>query len=535
MKLRWKRKLFFACVVLLVFVASQMVFAGGQQEGGREEKKLEKNSSPSTITVMNWTFIDWDPARVYSNESRVLENIYEHLLYLDLSGDEDKILPGLAESFEKSSDGKIWTFQLRRGVKFSNGEQFNAESVKFSIDYYKNSGKGPTFIWDPVTEVKIIDDYTVQFICEKATPVDLLVSSQYGSYMLPKNLYTDKDNSWFQKGNAIGTGPYKLVSWEKGVRTILEKNDEYWGGWKSTNYDRVIFKVVEDPTTRIQLLKQGAIDIIEGVPMEYLPGLESIPDIEVNIGSSLMNIFYHMNTQKPPTDDINVRKAILYAIDLPLVIEKFYGKTGSVAHGPIPSSIWGFDETIENYSYNLSKAKEIIKKSKYADQFAKGLVQLDVTTADHEISWTTSLYIQSALREIGFDVVLDQTPWPAIWERNKNKEDAPNLSQVMWWPTYVTPGDYFMLWHTEETPLWNWSYYYNDEFDKLLEKGIKIEGINRNEAAKVYNKLQEWILDEALAICAADLNTVLIYNKGINGIKINPAYTRTIFIHDLYY
>jgi len=106
--------------------------------------------------VMGAGINNWDPAIAYSNESQLLDNIYERLLFLDLS-DGEKLIPQLATSYEKSADGKVWTFKLRKGVKFHNGEPFNAEAAKFSIDRIKKMGKGPAWIWGAVKEVKIID------------------------------------------------------------------------------------------------------------------------------------------------------------------------------------------------------------------------------------------------------------------------------------------------------------------------------------------------------------------------------------------
>ena len=137
--------------------------------------------------VMGAGINNWDPAIAYSNESQLLDNIYERLLFLDLSSGE-KLMPQLATSYDRSEDGKVWTFKLRQGVKFHNGEPFNAEAAKFSIDRIKKIGKGPAWIWGAVNDVKIIDDYTVQVICDKPSPIDLIAASQYGSYMVPPKL-----------------------------------------------------------------------------------------------------------------------------------------------------------------------------------------------------------------------------------------------------------------------------------------------------------------------------------------------------------
>jgi len=484
--------------------------------------------------VMGAGINNWDPAIAYSNESQLLDNIYERLLFLDLSNGE-KLIPQLATSYDRSEDGKVWTFKLREGVKFHNGEPFNAEAAKFSIDRIKTIGKGPAWIWDAVKEVNIIDEYTVQFVCDKPSPIDLIAASQYGSYMVPPKFYQDKDTEWFQTGKAVGTGPYKLVSWEKGVQTITEKFDDYWGGWKENQYDKAIFKIVTEVSTRIQLIKQGGVDAVFGIPSDMLPGLIKNPDVEVFLGPSLYNTMYHLHCQKPPTDDINVRRAFYHAINFDELVATIYKDTGSKAIGPLPASIWGHDPNLKLYDYNVEKAKELLKKSKYADQLSKGPMKISMVNY-YRPADTMALYIQASLKKIGFEIEIDQTPWPAVWARYKNKEKSPNIGLMNWWPTYVTPGDWFKsMWYTEKEPLWNFSYWYNPDFDKLVDEAIDSEASDRQKSIEIYKKLQQWLVDEAVSLFVVDQKSQMITRKAVKGYTNYPAYPGVVFVHELYY
>lgn len=484
--------------------------------------------------VMGAGINNWDPAIAYSNESQLLDNIYERLLFLDLS-DGEKLIPQLATSYDRSEDGKIWTFKLRKGVKFHNGEPFNAEAAKFSIDRNKKIGKGPAWIWGAVKEVKIIDEYTVQFICDKSSPIDLIAASQYGSYMVPPKLYKDKDTEWLQTGKAVGTGPYKLVSWEKGVQTITEKFDDYWGGWKENQYDKAIFKIVTEVSTRIQLIKQGGVDTVFGIPSDLLPSLKKHPDVEVYLGPSLVNTMYHLHCQKPPTDDINVRRAFYHAINFDELAATIFKDTGERAIGPLPASIWSHDPNLKLYEYNVEKAKELLKKSKYADQLSKGPMKISMVNY-YRPTDQMALYIQASLQKIGFEVEIDKTPWPAVWARYKNKEKSPNIGLMNWWPTYVTPGDWFKsMWYTEKDPLWNFSYWYNAEFDKLIDEAIGSEASDRQKSIEIYKKLQQWLVDEAVSLFAIDRKAQMIKRKAVKGFKYYPAYPGVVFVHKLHY
>ncbi len=484
--------------------------------------------------VMGAGINNWDPAIAYSNESQLLDNIYERLLFLDLS-DGQKLIPQLATSYKSSEDGKIWTFKLRKGVKFHNGEPFNAEAAKFSIDRIKKIGKGPAWIWGAVKEVKIIDEYTVQLICDKPSPIDLIAASQYGSYMVPPQLFKDKDTKWFQTGQAVGTGAYKLVSWEKGVQTITEKFDDYWGGWKENQYDKAVFKIVTEVSTRIQLIKQGGVDTVLGIPSDMLPGLRKYPDVEVFLGPGLYNTMYHLHNQKPPTDDINVRRAISHAINFDEIADTIYKDTGTKAIGPLPAGIWSHDPNLKLYEYNIEKAKELLNKSKYADQLSKGPMKISMVNYYRPYD-TMALYIQASLKKIGFEVEIDKTPWPAVWARYKNKDKSPNIALMNWWPTYVTPGDWFKsMWYTEKKPLWNFSYWYNEKFDKLVDEAIESEALNRPKSIEIYKKLQQWLVDEAVSLFAIDQKLQMITRKTVKGYINYPAYPGVVFVHNLHY
>ncbi len=484
--------------------------------------------------VMGAGINNWDPALAYSNESQLLDNIYERLLFLDLS-DGEKLIPQLATSYEKSADGKVWTFKLRQGVKFHNGEPFNAAAAKFSIDRIKKIGKGPAWIWGAVKEVKVVDEYTVQVICSKPSPIDLIAASQYGSYMVPPKLLKDKKTEWFQTGKAVGTGPYKLVSWEKGVQTITEKFDGYWGGWKESQYDKALFKIVTEVSTRIQLIKQGGVDTVFGIPSDMLPGLRKNPDIEVLSGPSLYNTMYHLHCDKPPTDDINVRRAFYHAINLDELVAALYTDIGTKSIGPLPAGIWSHDPNLKLYEYNIDKAKELLKKSKYADQLSKGPMKISMVNY-YRPADSMALYIQASLKKIGFEAEIDKTPWPAVWARYKNKDKSPNIGLMNWWPTYVTPGDWFKsMWTTEKKPLWNFSYWYNAEFDKLVDEAIDSEASNRERAIEIYKKLQQWLVDEAVSLFVVDQKSQMVKRKTVKGFKSYPAYPGVVFVHKLHY
>jgi peptide/nickel transport system substrate-binding protein len=161
------------------------------------------------------TFPDIDPSISFSNDSVVMGNACETLVFYNPPGSKQVLSPQLATSWESSSDGLTWTFHLRKGVKFHDGTDFNAEAVEYSVERTINLGLGAAFIWDSVEGVNVIDDYTVGY----AAPLDLVAASGYGAWMFSPTCTEaqgEKASEWFNEGHGCGSGPYVIESYERG-------------------------------------------------------------------------------------------------------------------------------------------------------------------------------------------------------------------------------------------------------------------------------------------------------------------------------
>ena len=482
------------------------------------------------VNVWMWEINNWDPNLCNSDGARILSNIYEPLTRYE----DGKVTPSLATSWEKGDGGKVWTFKLRKGVKFHNGETFNAHAVKYSLERMVKLESSSAWHFEPITEIKVIDDYTVQFICAYPHPLDLLMATYYGAYMVPPKLSEEKGTEWFQKGNACGTGPYRLKSYEKGVGAVLEKFDGYWGGWKPNQFDIAFYKIINESSTAVQLLKRGEMDIIETVPMEVANNLVKDPGIEIYIAESTQNVWYHLHNQKFPTDDINVRKAICHAIDVDEMIETVIGKAyASKASGPIPYTMWGHDPNLKAYDYNPAKARAYLEKSKYAEQWKKGEMKMTVTAYD-EPSLALTTYIQASLKKIGIQADIDTTPWPASWDTYKDKENAPQMMVLDWWAEWPSPRGWLAgAWLKEEEPLFNWAWYYNPEYEKLVYEGMDYEATDQAKAAAAYGKAQQILLDDAASFFLVDYKSVVLKRTDLKGLNMLPIYNGAYFIYNL--
>ncbi len=228
--------------------------------------------APRVLKIAYSSTIDtWDPIASFSTEAAYLPNVYETLLKINKPGSAETYTPVLAESWSVSDDRLSYTFNLRSGVKFHDGELMNAEAVKASIDAVKDHG-GAGFIWWAVDNVEVVDDLTVKFNLSTPQPIDLIASSMYAAYIVsPKALegFAADENFWAD-GKSYGTGPYMVESYTPDVEAVFTQNPEYWGGWQDGQYEKVVASLVPEATTRQQMLEGGEVDLAERLPNENL-------------------------------------------------------------------------------------------------------------------------------------------------------------------------------------------------------------------------------------------------------------------------
>lgn len=472
---------------------------------------------------------DWDPASAFSLEVMMLANVYEPLVWYNPPGSKEQFTPALASSWSVSDDGLTWTFKLRKNVKFHDGEAFDAKAAKGALDRTISMKKGAYYIWSSVESITAADSHTLVIKTKTPQPLDLVASSQYGAYIYSPKA-AEKGADWFNQGNAAGTGPYKVRQWDKAQQVVLEKNADYWGGWTDSNFDRVILKVVTENSTQLQMLKAGEAQYISLVPADMVESVNQESKLSAYAVPSWKNSQFLINTQKAPTDNKKFRQALTHLWDYDTVVKDIYAGYAEVARGPVPATMWGHNSAIKAPSFDLNKAKQL-------------LIESGVTPSEWNVSMayigTSEAYKNSALlfqenaRQAGVTVELLPGTWSNIWDKAKNLETAPNLQSMTWWPTYATPNDWLIgLFRTEKKALFNLSHYSNPEFDKVLNKGVELEGSNRKKAIQLYGEAQQILMDDAVAIFYADIKRRVARDSGIKGLQANPAYD-AVFFHKL--
>lgn len=439
--------------------------------------------------------------------------IYETLTYHDHTTGEVK--PRLAIRWESSEDGKEWIFYLRDNVVFHDGTPLNATAVKMSIerarDIYRETGRGLGYIWDAVEEIEIIDEHTVKFKLSYPQRVDLLAASTYSSYIFSptvleasnaENYTSRKLEEWFNRGNAVGTGPYKLVYYDPHREIRLERFDKWWG-WKEIGNDEapdvVIIRIVKDPDAQYNGLVAGEIDIACCVPRRTVPILVQKGYIVQNV-TTFRNFILFFNMRRHPTNNTYFRLAIAHAINIEAFIRDALLGIAIPASGVIPTGFPGHYEGLR-YEYNLTKAREYLNISGVELPVAvEVLYQVDYEEAKHFAEMLKSVLE----RELGVKVELNPQSWTALKDMARgvwsHPEKTPHIIIADWWPTMLSAYDYLYTMFHSESKEWNFAGYENPEFDELIDEAWYLEGVDYHKATEIYKVAQRRIFDEAVAI-----------------------------------
>jgi peptide/nickel transport system substrate-binding protein len=491
---------------------------------------------PSKIFVTGETYdfvTDLDPAYSFSSEIIVMANMYETLLVY--TGGDPEVRPALATSYEVSSDGLTWTFKLREGVKFHDGTAFDATAVKYSFDRIRELGAGAVYIWDGVEELKIVDTYTVQHRLSYAVPLQRIVASVYGAWIYsPKTAEIENPHDWFNAGHDAGTGPYMMETLERGVQVTLTWFKDYWGGWGGSHAkDRIakaIFKVVEDPAVRVQMIEAGIVHHMEGIPTEERKRLVTIEGIQLTWENAYFTHYAFMNTKSPYLGNKLVRQALAYAFPYDDYVATGEGSFVKSV-GPISHGMWGHIDDLFQYNHDLTKAKDLLTQAGYPS----GGFKLTYYYISGVLSTGTAGELWKAeLGKLGIELDVRSMTWPSMWEMIKRGPGATpgyDICAFAWWPTFITPYDYlFSMWHTEEKPLWNAAFYSNEEYDKLVDDAYKLEGPKPAEALKLYRQAQEILIEDCPTVFLDDLRLPFVMRDNVKGFKYNPAYGYDTFM-----
>ncbi|TIX86216.1 MAG: ABC transporter substrate-binding protein [Mesorhizobium sp.] len=489
---------------------------------GLSWSSLQAVAQQVTKNTLTWpwaiSYTNMNPAASYAAEIYVLGNVYETLFVYS----DGKVLPKLATEWERGEGGKTWTVKLREGVKFHDGSPLNSAAVKKSFEYTRDLGKGASWLYAGLEIVETPDEYTVIFRFKDIIAFDLVAGAQYGGFVIGPAAI-DKGDDWLNQGNAVGTGPYKLAEFQQGKLIVLDKFEDYWGGWESGQFDRVIHPYVAEVSTRVQMIRSGEADVVPYIPASQVESLDALPNVSVANIPSWRTQFYMINTQKYPTDNLKFRQALVHLWDYESVLKDIFHGIAKKPVGPVVSSLWGHG-SYDVGTFDRQKALGLLEESGVPKKDWK--IKALFYGGNQEQIDAIELF-QANAAAVGLDVELDLQQVAATYNtKARSPETTGHLNAMVNWPSYPSPSDFVSIFKSEEKPVWNFSYHRDEEYDRLVAEGFKLEGVDKDAAAKAYIAAQDRLMQNAVAIFYADVNRVVAYSSDIKGMDQanNPAY-----------
>lgn len=497
-----------------------------------------KAASKDTLIIASGAdAVTLDPGVSFDGQSPLLwRNVYEGLL--DYKEDTLEFVPLLAESFEVSDGQKTYTFKIRRGVKFTDGQVLNAAAVKFNIERQIKVKQGIAFALSSITSIETPDDFTV--VLKLSEPMDGFMSAFAAldtvKMISPKAIRdNEKDGDGAQawlRDNMVGTGPYVMKSYHQSQQAVFERNPNYWRGWNGDHFQRVIVKYIHEASTQRLLLEQGEIDVALYLPDDVVESLDGKPNITITNVPSFNLYYLALNCKKGPTADPKVRRAIAHGFNYDSFINDILRGKAKRAHGPVPSTFVGFAADTPAYSYDVEKAKKLLAEA----GFPHGGFTLKYTY-ETGYFWKRPLgeMFQANMKALGIEVEIQELS-PSAWAGLlSNPETADHAFGLVWWPTLVTPYDYmWSLFHTKAqgNAGYNWGYYSNPEFDKLLD-AANTEPDEQKRLA-LYGHAQKLLVEDSPALFVYEKNYRLPMRDKLKGFVFNGMRTETLDFYALH-
>lgn len=536
--------LFFAFMLLWVLAAcGQSTGTTGNQNQGTNEG----SSAPQNSTQTGGTFIfgrgadstSLDPINVTDGESFIVtEQIFNTLV--DYKPDSTEVIPSLAKSWTNSEDGLTWTFTLQEGVKFHDGTDFDAEAVVYNFNRWMDP-KHPQHKGDfgyyaymfggfkgdqghVIKEVVAKDKYTVEFHLNfpQAPFLNNLAMSPFG---IASPAAIEKYGEKFGE-NPVGTGPFKFVEWKKGDSITLEKNPNYWKPGLP-KLDKVIFRSIPDNSNRYTALKNGEIDLMTGLNPEDAQSVKENPKLQLFLRPSMNVGYLAFNTKVKPFDDPRVRQALNMTVNKKEIIDSFFAGLAEPAVNPMPPSLWGYNDEIQDYPVDLEKAKTLLAEAGYPNGFETDLWYMSEPRDYMPNGQKVAEVLQADFAKIGVKVKLVTFDWITYLDKT-GKGEHP-MAMLGWTGDNGDPDNFLYVLldkdNTRTPDAGNIAFYVNDQLHEILIKAQR--STNQEERIALYKEAQKIIHEDAPWIPLVHSTPPIAAIKEVKGYIPHPTGTES--------
>ena len=467
--------------------------------GGDEGETQATGSTPSGDVKKGGSFrmarneepLSLDPIIPSDNGSIwVIYQMFDQLT--TVNEDSSGIAPSIAESWEISPDGTLYTFVIRQGVTFHDGSPMTMEDVVFSLErVFDPKGSGYSFLFGPVAGVKAVDDTSLQItLKEPFTPL-LDNLNVFPASIVPKAAVEADAEAFAQ--NPVGTGPFKLQEFAKGRQVHLVKHDEYWKPDRP-HLDEVIIPYVTDDNTRILRVQGGEVDAAVAIPYAQIDQLDGQDDIDVQIEELFRFDGMWLNHAKSPLDDVKVRQALNYATDKEAMLKSIFFDKVEVANHMMPKMKYWRDD-VPAYEYDPERAKSLIAESKAADGFKIPIV---IPTGDVIIQQIAQI-LKESYAGIGVDVQITNLD---IGTAYTNFSGFNYTAGANWYITSDVPGpDELAAIQFDYSATSGTKSFFSNYNSKKATELVQEAGRSDDDAREqLFGELQQLVMDDAVLV-----------------------------------
>ncbi|AUG98899.1 ABC transporter substrate-binding protein [Prodigiosinella confusarubida] len=451
-----------------------------------------------------------------------------------------EIEPGLAEKWDISADGKVYTFHLRKGVKWQSSKifkptrTFDADDVLFSFErqldvnnpYHKVSGGNYEYfdgmgMPQLIKKIVKVDDYTVRFelahaeapfLADLAMDFASIMSAEYANNMMkagtPEKIDLDP----------IGTGPFQLVQYQKDSRILYKKFAGFWG--TKPGIDRLVFSITPDASVRYAKLQKDECQIMPYPNPADLASMRKDKDITLLEKPGLNVGYLAFNVEKKPLDNVKVRQALTYAVNKKAIIEAVYQGAGQAAKNLIPPTMWGYNDAVKDYSYDPAKAKELLKEAGLPNGFSIDLWAMPVQRPYNPNARRMAEMIQADWAKIGVKAKIVTYEWGEYLKRAKDGEHQTVL--MGWTGDNGDPDNFFATLFSCDAAKKgsNYSRWCYKPFEDLIQPARTTS--DQAKRIELYKQAQVVMHDQAPALIVAHSTVYEPIRKNVKGYVIEP-------------
>ena len=493
------------CLSLLLLAGLLCAVLSGCGDSSTAETP-ESRAAANTIVVGIAQDLDnsLDPHKTVKAGTReVMFNVFEGLMKPTPEGD---LTPAIASDYQVSEDRLTYTFTLRDGVKFHNGDTVTAEDVVYSIQRCAaatETGIVPVEAFSIITDIQALDERTVAITISEP-------SNEFISYLTTAVLPADYDQ---QDTDPVGTGPFKFVSRAAQDSIVLEKFDEYWG--TPAQLDQVTFKIIENADSLLMSLQSGAIDLCAHLTSTQVAQLGE--DFDVAEGTMNLVQALYLNNAVAPFDNELVRQALCYAIDKKNILDLAFDGYGSlIGSSMYPAFGKYFDESLTDYyPHDTEKAKELLAQAGYPDGFSMTIT----VPSNYKPHMDTAQVLVQQLAEVGITAEIQAVEWESwVSDAYTNRQfqstvvgvDASNMTARALLERFTSTADN------------NFINYSNADYDALFAQAQATA--DDAEQTALYKEMEKNLTEHAANVYIQDLADLVAVRKGLEGVTFYPIY-----------